>query len=93
MPRAEEAIMNIDLSPDEISTVISALIDKRMESRRYAANSRVDAPQDTDLCCDAHRARYERNKVVSDAMNERVAVETALIERFDLLMVQALEAK
>lgn len=85
--------MNIDLSPDEIGIVIAALIDKRMESRRYAANSHVDEPQETDLCCDTHRARYERNKAVSDALNSRVLKETVLIERFDNLMVQALEAR
>lgn len=75
---------SFNLDPRQIGLLVTALIEKRMETRRYLNNVTVpDSPQPENICCDWHRIRYERNKEQQAALQERYDAETELIALFD----------
>lgn len=71
--------ITIEISPQQLSTLITAMAEKVVETERYLRSSRVGHPESTDLCCEAHRARYEHRKSVSDSLELRERQENALL--------------
>lgn len=71
----------VDLTTDQIGTLLTAMYGRLSESTRYVNNTEVrDEPGPTDLCCDWHRARWERDHEIHATLQQRVAEDRALID-------------
>lgn len=75
----------ITLTEVELSTVLSALVAKSLETRSYLSSYRdvADKPRDTDRCCKAHLAQFERRHLERDSLQERQDMITALLEKIE----------
>lgn len=71
----------MELSPDTLQAAHHALHDYLYETQRYLAGHTGKEPGPTDLCCDAHRARYERDAEMRHNLEERrTTIQTAIAE-------------
>lgn len=71
---------NVDLTTDQIGTLLTAMYSRLSESNRYVTSTAAnDEPGPADLCCDWHRAQWERDHEIHVALQQRVAEDRALI--------------
>ncbi len=74
------------ITDDQLHTIIAAMYDKLVESKRYCANSKVsETPRESDLCCREHLLRYNRNLALYESMVRRVREDEDLIQYLELM--------
>lgn len=74
----------IAFTTEELRTLIGAMYDRKMESKRYRNSSETtEEPGPEDTCCEIHLYRWRRNRGVYESFAERVEFERALIEKLE----------
>lgn len=79
------------LTERQRSTLVSALIDKSLETSRYLSNDRStgNEPSEHETCCDYHRQEYEDRRQRQRALQLRRQSENLLIEMLETQAPQA----
>jgi len=73
----------VELTEDQRKSVLYALEDKLLETKRYMSGVEVpDQPAEHHTCCDYHLQRYERDKEIYDAMRARKRATVSTIKLF-----------
>lgn len=80
-------ITPIALTEAELNVTLSALVAKLTETKSYLSHygDVAGGPRDTDSCCQAHLAHFERRKVEREALQERLDTVDALFNRLEEL--------
>ncbi len=79
-----ENTITVKLNPEQLSTLLSALCGKLIETRNYERGLRVDEkPGVLDTCCEAHRARYDDRRESHLRMQEKLRHTEALLEMLE----------
>ncbi|ROR76059.1 hypothetical protein SAMN06295974_3793 [Plantibacter flavus] len=73
----------LTLTGSERSMVLSALIDKELDERRYVSGAEVaKTPAATDSCCDEHLTRYRERRSSYLALRDRKRRVSDLVKLF-----------
>lgn len=74
----------ITVSRDQLELLLKAMSAQLQEDDRYLlGNSAPAQPQPHNLCCAYHRAEYERDKAINDALIQRRNFTLELIDKLD----------
>lgn len=74
--------MNIELSKQEVGLLLSAMIEKQFETKRYLSGwDAPEVPSEQHSCCEFHRHRYERDREMVRGLTARQEAENALVAR------------